>query len=81
MRHKRHRLLAELLLDGVVKDVVGHVGVECAQRVIKDVDVAVTVQGAGQADPLPLPAAQVGAALANLVEMNESVRSGKHASL
>lgn len=71
VRHKHHSLVMELLLDGVVKNVVGHVGVERAQWVIKDVDITVTVQSTGQADSLPLPAAQVGTALTNLVGRKE----------
>lgn len=60
-------LVVKLLLDGVVEDVIGHVGVQSAQRVVQDVNVPVAVQRAGQADPLPLAATQVGAALSDLI--------------
>ncbi len=59
-------LVAKLLPDGVVKDVVGHVGVEGAERVVQDVNVPVTVEGTGQADSLALPTTQVGATLTDL---------------
>lgn len=53
--------------DGVVEDVVADVGVERAERVVQDVDVPVAVEGAGQADSLALPTAQVGTALPDLM--------------
>lgn len=61
-------LLVKLLPDGVTKDVVGHMGVQGTEWVIQDVNVPVTVEGTGQADPLALPATQVGATLTNLME-------------
>lgn len=63
-------LMAELLLDGVVEDVVAHVGIQCTERVVQDVDGSVTVQGTRQADPLALPATQVGATLSDLRRHN-----------
>lgn len=68
MSDEDHGLVAKLLLDGVAEDVVGHVGVEGAERVVKDVNVPVAVKGTGQADSLALPTAQVGATLADLRE-------------
>lgn len=59
-------LVAKLLSDGTAEDVVGHVGVEGTERVIQDVNVAVAVEGACQADSLALPTAQVGATLTDL---------------
>lgn len=70
--HEDDGLVAKLLLDGVVEDVVGHVGVQGAQRVVQDVHVPVAVQGSGQADSLPLAAAQGGAALSHLTNTNAS---------
>lgn len=61
-------LVAKLLLDGVAEDVVGYAGVESAQRVVQDVNVPVAVESSGQADPLPLPAAKIGAALPDLTK-------------
>lgn len=65
-------LVAKLLPDGVAEDVVGHVGVKGAERVIEDVNVPVAVKGTGQADSLALPAAQVGASLADLPQKPRS---------
>ena len=61
-------LAPQVFLDGLVEDVVGHVRVQCAQRVVQQVDVAVAVQRAGHADSLPLAATQRGAALPDLRE-------------
>lgn len=59
-------LVAQLLLDGVVEDVVAHMGIEGTEWVVQDVDAPVAVQGTGQADALALPTTQVGSALADL---------------
>lgn len=59
-------LLAQMLSDGIVKDVVAHVGVQGAEGVVQDVDGAVAVEGSCQADALPLPATQVGTTLTDL---------------
>ena len=48
-------LLVKLLPNGITKDVVGHMSIQGAEWVIQDVNVAVTVEGTGQADPLALP--------------------------
>lgn len=60
-------LVVKMLLDGVMEDVIRHVGIKSAKGVIQDVNVPVTVEGTGQADSLSLPATQVGPALPNLV--------------
>ena len=67
MSDKHDCFLAQLLLDGVVEDVVSHMSIQCAQRVIQNVDGPVTVQGSSQADPLTLTATEVGTPLANLI--------------
>lgn len=40
-------LVAKVLFDGVVEDMVGHVGVKGAERIIQDVNVPVAVEGTG----------------------------------
>lgn len=66
-------LVTELLPDGVAEDVIGHVGIQGAQRVVQDVNVPVTVQGTGQTDSLALSATQVGTTFPNLMGGNTSV--------
>lgn len=66
-------LVAKLLPDGVTEDVVGHVGVKGAERVVQDVHVPVTVEGTGQADSLALPTTQVGTTLTDLMGGNKAV--------
>lgn len=61
-------LVVKMLLDGMMEDVIRHVGIKSAKRVIQDVDVPITVEGTGQADSLSLPTAQVGPALPNLIK-------------
>lgn len=70
VRDEDDGLVAKLLPDAVMEDVIGHVGVEGAERVVQDVNVPVTVEGTGQADSLALPAAQVGATFTNLCEVS-----------
>lgn len=66
MRDEDDGLLAQVLPDGIVEDVIAHMGVQGTERVIQDVDGAVAVEGSRQADALPLPTAKVGATLTNL---------------
>lgn len=40
-------LVVKVLFDGVVEDMVGHVGVKGAERIIQDVNVPVAVEGTG----------------------------------
>lgn len=67
MGDKDNGLVTELLPDGVVEDMIGHMGVKSAQWVVQDVNVPVTVQGTGQTDSLTLPATQVGPTFPNLM--------------
>lgn len=59
-------LLAQLLPNGVVEDVVPHMGIEGAKWIVQYVDGAVTVQGPGKADALPLPPTEVGTTVPDL---------------
>lgn len=68
MSDENDGLVAKLLPDGVAEDVIGHVGVKGAERVIEDVNVPVAVKGTGQADSLALPTTKVGTTLADLSE-------------
>jgi hypothetical protein len=52
--------------DDVVEDVLGHVRVDCAERVVEQDYVGPGVDGPGQAHSLLLSAGQVDALLANL---------------
>lgn len=49
-----------------VEDVVSNVGIQGAERVVKDVNALVTVQCSGKADPLALSPTEVCTALTNL---------------
>ena len=66
MGHQDDRLAPERLLNALLKDVPPHVGVHGRQGVVQQVDVMVGVDGAGQADPLPLPPGEVEAPLPDL---------------
>lgn len=59
-------LATQLLLNGIVENVVSHMGVQSTQRVVQDVDVSVTVQSAGQTYPLALTATQISPSFTNL---------------
>lgn len=67
-------LVVELPLDGAVEDVVGHVGIEGAERVVQDVNVPVAVKGAGQTDSLALPSTQVGSTFPDLIGWKHKCR-------
>ena len=66
MSDEDDRFVTEVFLDAVIEDVVGHVRVQRAQRVVQQVDVPVAVQRTGQADSLSLAATQSSAALPDL---------------
>ena len=52
--------------DATVKEVLADLGVHRRQRVVKEVNVGVVVDGTGKGHPVLLAAAQVDALLANL---------------
>lgn len=64
--HQDNGLPPERLLNALLKDVLPHVGIHGRQRVIQQVDLMIRVDGAGQADPLPLPPREVEAPLPDL---------------
>lgn len=68
---EHHGLMTQLLPDGVSKDVIGHMSVQGAERIVQEVDVAVAVQGSGQADSLTLTSTQVGPSLTHLVKQED----------
>lgn len=68
---KHNGLVTQLLPDGISENVIGHVSVQRAERVIQEVDVAVTVQGSCQADSLALTSTQVGPSLTHLLKQED----------
>lgn len=59
-------LPSQLLLNGMVKDVVTHVSIQGTEGVVQDVDVPVAVKCSSQTDPLTLTATQISTAFSNL---------------
>ena len=66
MGDKHDGLVSEHAADALLEDVFPNVGVHGAQRVVKEIDVAVGVHRPRQADSLLLAPAQVDAPLTNL---------------
>ena len=64
--HQDNSLPPERLLNALLKDVLPHVGIHGRQRVVQQVDLMIRVDGAGQADPLPLPPREIEAPLPDL---------------
>lgn len=58
MRCQEHGLVAQVPANAVVEQLLSYMGVDGGQGIVQQVDVGLLVDGSGQVDPSPLPAAE-----------------------
>ena len=72
MSHKENGLSLQKPRDHILKDVLTHVSIHGAERVVKEIDVSLGVYCPRQADSLLLASAQVDPTLTNLQEQQQN---------